>query len=84
MGLTGRMARGLIAGVAGTVAMDLLWWQRSRRDGADDTFLEWEFTEVESFADAGAPPRSAGGLPKPSASRSRARRPGPPPTSCTG
>lgn len=55
MGLAGRMARGVIAGVAGTVAMDLLWWHRSRRDGADDTFLEWEFTEVDSFADAGAP-----------------------------
>ncbi len=59
MGLAGRMARGVIAGIAGTVAMDLLWWQRSRRNGADDTFLEWEFTDVDSFADAGAPAQVA-------------------------
>lgn len=51
----GRMVRGAAAGAVGTLAMDLLWWSRSRRGGSDDDFLTWEFTEADSFDDAGAP-----------------------------
>lgn len=49
-------AVGLAAGAAGTVAMDLLWYARYRRDGGDDSFSDWEFsTNTTSFDDAGAP-----------------------------
>lgn len=65
MGLPRRIVRGALAGMVGTVAMDLLWWQRSRRSGSDDDFLTWEFTAADSFDDAGAPAqvgRRAAGL----------------------
>lgn len=55
MGPTGRIVRGALAGMVGTVAMDLLWWQRSRKAGSDDAFLAWEFTDADTFDDAGAP-----------------------------
>lgn len=54
--LASKLVRGAVAGVVGTIAMDLLWWQRSRRDGSDDDFLTWEFAGgADSFDDAGAP-----------------------------
>ena len=54
-GLAGRLARGVLAGAAGTLAMDLLWWSRARRSGSDAAFLEWELDDSGSFDDAGAP-----------------------------
>lgn len=49
------VAWGLIAGVAGTVAMDALWYRRYRAGGGTQGFIEWEFTESDEFEDAGAP-----------------------------
>ena len=47
---------GATAGAVGTLAMDLLWWSRSRRAGSDAAFGEWEFSgATESFDDAAAP-----------------------------
>jgi hypothetical protein len=55
-GLVGRVARGMLAGVAGTLAMDLLWWSRYRRGGGEDGFADWEFaTGTRSFEQASAP-----------------------------
>lgn len=52
----GAITRGAIAGAAGTLAMDLLWFWRYRKSGGEDGFLEWEFsTDIESYDEAGAP-----------------------------
>lgn len=57
-GLVGRLARGVLAGMAGTLAMDLLWWSRHRRSGGDDGFTDWEFASgPASFEEAGPPAR---------------------------
>lgn len=57
-GLVGRVGRGMVAGAAGTLAMDLLWWSRHRRAGGQDHFADWEFaTGTTSFEDAPAPGR---------------------------
>ncbi len=51
-----RMAAGALAGTAGMVAMDLVWYARYRAGGGDDGFFDWEFaTSTESFDDAAAP-----------------------------
>lgn len=51
-----RLLRGAVAGAAGTLAMDLLWWSRYRRDGGEDGFTDWEFaTSTTSFEEASAP-----------------------------
>ena len=51
-----RLVRGALAGAAGTLAMDLLWWSRHRRGGGDQGFTDWEFaTSTRSFEDAAAP-----------------------------
>ncbi|MGH2706500.1 MAG: hypothetical protein ACRDJ4_15860 [Actinomycetota bacterium] len=42
--LAGAVLRGLLAGAAGTAAMDLLWFARYRRDGGESGLLDWEFT----------------------------------------
>jgi len=48
--------RGAAAGLAGTLAMDALWYWRYRRDGGDDGFLDWEFSAgTTSYEQAGAP-----------------------------
>ncbi|MBW3662741.1 MAG: hypothetical protein KY469_06550 [Actinobacteria bacterium] len=47
---------GAVAGTVGTLAMDLLWYQRYRSGGGEDSFTEWEFVNsTESFDDASAP-----------------------------
>ena len=52
----GAAARGAVAAVAGTLAMDLLWYSRYRRDGGDDRFLDWELSAATTgFGDAGSP-----------------------------
>ena len=45
-GLTplGALGRGLLAGIAGTAAMDLLWFVRYKRSGGEDGLLDWEFS----------------------------------------
>jgi hypothetical protein len=50
------LARGLAAGVAGTIAMDLVWFSRYRRGGGDSAFAAWEVTtDIASWDDAPAP-----------------------------
>ena len=52
------LLRGVLAGAAGTLAMDLLWYSRHRRSGGTDSFAEWEVAgDVESWDDAPAPGR---------------------------
>lgn len=52
----GAIARGAAAGLAGTLAMDALWYWRYRRDGGEDGFLNWELSAgTESYEQAGAP-----------------------------
>ena len=49
-------ARGKLAGAAGTLAMDLLWYRRSRRAGGEPGFLAWETAAgLEGWDDAPAP-----------------------------
>ena len=47
---------GLLAGAAGTLAMDLTWYVRYRRGGGSTSFLAWETAEgLRSWNDASAP-----------------------------
>jgi hypothetical protein len=39
----GAVVRGKLAGLAGTVAMDLYWYAWYRRGGGERGFLEWDF-----------------------------------------
>jgi hypothetical protein len=51
-----RLVTGALAGAAGTLAMDLVWYRRYRRGGGDDGFGNWEFaTSTASFDEASAP-----------------------------
>jgi hypothetical protein len=55
-----RLVRGIVAGAlagaVGTAAMDLLLYQRYRRDGGKGTFGQWELaTDVMGWDDASAP-----------------------------
>jgi hypothetical protein len=38
------LTRGLLAGAAGTAAMDLLWFSRYKRGGGEEGFLRWELS----------------------------------------
>ena len=63
----GVVARGLVAGAVGTLAMDALWFARYRRAGGDSNFAKWEFSlDVSSWDQAPAPAqvgqRLVGGL----------------------
>jgi hypothetical protein len=50
------IAEGALAGIAGTLAMDLLWYARYRRNGGKDNFYDWEFsTGVTNYEQAAAP-----------------------------
>lgn len=52
----GAIARGLVAGAAGTLAMDALLFACYRRSGGDSDFAEWEFSsDVSSWDQAPAP-----------------------------
>jgi hypothetical protein len=52
----GVVARGVAAGAAGTLAMDVLWFARYRRDGGSDGFGAWEFsTNLKDWDNASAP-----------------------------
>jgi hypothetical protein len=51
-----RILAGALAGAMGTLAMDLVWYARVRRQGSDARFTEWEVTrDVERWEDAPAP-----------------------------
>ena len=52
----GSIARGVLAGAAGTLAMDLVWFRRYRKGGGTDGFVDWEFSAgTKSYEDAPAP-----------------------------
>ena len=52
----GALGRGVLAGAAGTAAMDLLLYRRYRRDGGAQALLEWEFSAgLEDWDGAAAP-----------------------------
>ena len=52
----GALRNGVLAGMVGTVAMDLLWYRRYKRDGGEDGLLDWEFSAgTESYEQVGAP-----------------------------
>jgi hypothetical protein len=56
VGGSGRVLRGAIAGVAGTIALDLVWYARYRRDGGESLFTDWEVVhDLNSWEDAPAP-----------------------------
>ncbi|MGI8803694.1 MAG: hypothetical protein ACR2KV_16270 [Solirubrobacteraceae bacterium] len=52
----GAVVRGAIAGTAGTLAMDLVMWQRYRQGGGEEGFPAWGSSAgLESYDDAPAP-----------------------------
>jgi uncharacterized membrane protein YagU involved in acid resistance len=56
MGLLRTALCGLLAGAAGTVAMDLVWFVRYKRGGGESSFPKWEFASgPDNWDDASAP-----------------------------
>jgi hypothetical protein len=56
VGLVRHLAAGAVAGALGTVAMDLLLYQRYRRDGGKDSLQRWELAAgVSTWEEASAP-----------------------------
>ena len=52
----GAVARGLVAGAVGTLAMDGLWFARYKRAGGESGFGAWEFSSgLRGWEDAPAP-----------------------------
>jgi hypothetical protein len=52
----GAVTRGLAAGAAGTLAMDLVLFARYRRGGGKSGFVDWEFSaDLDGWAQAPAP-----------------------------
>ena len=56
----GAVGRGLAAGAAGTLAMDLLWYARYRRGGGKQHLLAWEFSAGLSSWDEAPVPGQVG------------------------
>jgi hypothetical protein len=53
-----RLGRGVAAGAAGTIAMDMLGYRRYRHDNGRSSLSDWEFrTTSDGFDDAPAPAR---------------------------
>jgi hypothetical protein len=56
--LVGRAVRGAVAGVVGTLALDLVNYRRARQKGSDEPFAQWEIVrDLKSWDDAPAPGR---------------------------
>jgi len=53
---------GLLAGAAGTVAMDLVWYVRYKRGGGEASFLTWEFASAPTTWDKASAPANVGKL----------------------
>jgi hypothetical protein len=52
----GVIVRGAAAGAVGTLAMDLVWYARYRREGGNSGFTDWEFSAgVDSWDSAPVP-----------------------------
>ncbi|QAY73611.1 hypothetical protein ET445_09930 [Agromyces protaetiae] len=50
------VAAGAVAGAAGTIAMDAVWYRRYRKGGGRARFTRWEFADdVTTWDDASAP-----------------------------
>jgi hypothetical protein len=60
------VARGALAGAAGALAMDLVWFSRYKRSDGKSSFLEWEFSTEPDWDAVSAPgqlgKRLAGGF----------------------
>jgi hypothetical protein len=56
----GSILTGALAGAAGTLAMDLVWYLRYKRDGGEDNFLDWELASGTSSYDEAAAPAQVG------------------------
>ena len=49
----GVIRTGVIAGIVGTTAMDLVWYARYRNGGGIAPFVDWEFrSEIDGFDEA--------------------------------
>lgn len=55
----GSLVRGMLAGVAGTAAMDLLQYSRYRGGGGTDELVHYEFSTVKGWEKAPAPAQVA-------------------------
>ncbi len=52
----GAIVKGAVAGVVGTLAMDLVWYSRYQRSGGEQSFPEWDLAAgLEGYEDAPAP-----------------------------
>jgi hypothetical protein len=60
IGTAATVVRGLMAGVAGTLAMDLVWFRRYRRGGGDEGFADWELATSTTGFEGAAPPAQVG------------------------
>ena len=50
------IAKGVVAGLIGTLAMDLVWYSRYRKSGGEDSFARWDLAaDVEDYDHASAP-----------------------------
>jgi hypothetical protein len=56
----GAVWRGALAGAFGTIAMDLLWFYRYKRDGGESGFSEWELSGAPSSWEAAPAPAQIG------------------------
>jgi hypothetical protein len=58
MGIVASAARGAVAGIVATAAMDLVWYRRYRTGGGEESLLAWEFSAAtDGFDEAPAPAR---------------------------
>ena len=52
----GAVLKGVVAGIVGTLAMDLVWFTRYKKSGGDQGFIEWDLaSDVEGYEQAPAP-----------------------------
>ena len=51
----GAVLRGAVAGAAGTLAMDLVWFGRAKKSGSDQGFTQYEFSSGVTWETAPAP-----------------------------
>lgn len=56
----GAIIRGALAGAAGTLAMDLVWYRRYQKGGGEDSFNDWEFSAGTTGYDNAGPPAQVG------------------------
>ncbi|HEX2193225.1 MAG TPA: hypothetical protein VHH09_08525 [Acidimicrobiales bacterium] len=56
----GAVVGGAVAGAAGTVVMDCVWYARYRRGGGEDGFADWEFSSSTLAWDEAAAPAQVG------------------------